>query len=59
MRGGQLVLNGAKPPKYNIKKRVRCAITDLLKDDSITILPADEGNVTEIMDQTEYIGRRS
>ena len=30
-------LNGAKPPKQNIEKRLRCVITDLCKDDSITI----------------------
>ena len=47
-------LREAKPPKQNIEKRLRCAITNLRKDDSIVILPADKGNATVIMDKEEY-----
>ena len=44
----------AKPAKQNIKKRMRCVITNLRKDDSIVILPADKGNTTVVVDKEEY-----
>lgn len=47
-------LHGAKPPKQNVEKRLRCAITGLRNDESITILPADKGNVMAILDREEY-----
>lgn len=47
-------LQNAKPPKDNRSKHMRKAIRNLCKDDGITILPADKGNVTVVMDKTEY-----
>lgn len=47
-------LREAKLPKQNIEKQLRCAITNLRRDNSIVILPADKGNATVIMDKEEY-----
>ena len=44
----------AKSPKQNIEKQLRCAITNLRKDESIVILPVDKGNATVIMDKEDY-----
>ena len=46
-------LQGAKPPKQNIERQLKCVISDLHKDDSFNILQADKGNVTVVMDWTE------
>ena len=46
-------LHGAKLPDQNIDKQLRRAISDLHKDESITILPVDKGNITVVMDWAE------
>ena len=48
------VLKNAKLPKPNITLEQRKALDNLRKDDTITILPADKGRVTVIMDKAEY-----
>ena len=47
-------LEKSKPPKPNISKSERLTIKSLLVDNNITILPADKGNVTVVMDRVEY-----
>ena len=47
-------LEQAKPPKTNISKEERQAITSLKKDDSIQIIGADKGRLTVIMDKKDY-----
>ena len=47
-------LASAKPPKSNISKTEKSAITNLRRDNSIHILTADKGNATVVMDRTEY-----
>lgn len=41
-------------PEPNVDRRLRSAISDLRKDESIIILPADKGNTTVVMDKTDY-----
>ena len=48
------VLKNAKLPKPNITLEQRKALDNLRKDGTITILPADKGRVTVIMDKAEY-----
>ena len=48
------VLKTAKPPKPNITLPQRTALDSLKKDQNITILPADKGRVTVIMDKSAY-----
>ena len=48
------ILQKAKRPKDNLDKHLHRAVRDLRKNDDITILPADKGNATVIMDCTEY-----
>ena len=49
------IIKNAPPPKSNISKQNRKALSDLAKDDSITILPADKGRSVVVLDKTEYI----
>lgn len=48
------ILQRAKPPKPNIDKRMKRALADLRKDDTIVILKADKGNATVVMNREEY-----
>ena len=48
------VISASRPPKSNLNKSERNAIKDLRNDDSITILPADKGRCTVVMDVTDY-----
>ena len=51
MRGA---LKSTHPPQQNITKAEREALKDLKKDDKITILPADKGRATVVMDAEMY-----
>ena len=44
----------ATPPKPNITNEERSALKSLKNDDSITIIPADKGNATVILDKSDY-----
>lgn len=46
-------LHRVKLPKQNVKKQLRCAITNLWNDVSIVILLADKGNATVVINQQE------
>ncbi|KAI0232255.1 hypothetical protein LSAT2_017403, partial [Lamellibrachia satsuma] len=48
------VLKSAKVPKQNITRQERTALKGLQKEKSITILPADKGKATVIMETREY-----
>ena len=48
------VLKSAKVPKQNITRQERTALKGLQKEKSITILPADKGKATVIMEKREY-----
>ena len=48
------VLKLAKPPKSNITKEERDALSELRKDNKITILPADKGRATVVLDADKY-----
>ena len=48
------ILAKSKAPKSNITKGERAALFDLKKDKTITILPADKGRATVILDTEEY-----
>jgi len=47
-------IKGSKPPKSNISKEEQKALKDLKKNNGITILPADKGKATVVMDSVEY-----
>ncbi len=48
------VIGSSHPPKSNLTKGERKAMQDLRKDKNITILPADKGRCTVIMNTTDY-----
>ena len=48
------VLKSAKVRKQNITRQERTALKGLQKEKSITILPADKGKATDIMETREY-----
>ena len=48
------ILKRAPRPIPNVTPDERAAVTSLRKNTDITILPADKGNTTVIMDTTEY-----
>ncbi|XP_063955553.1 uncharacterized protein LOC135154175 [Lytechinus pictus] len=48
------ILQRARPPKPNTTREMRDALKTLKNDDSITILPADKGSATIILDSTAY-----
>ena len=48
------ILRTAKPPVQNTSSEERRALRDLTRNEEITILSADKGNATVIMDTTEY-----
>ena len=47
-------LTTARPPKSNVSRQQKDALTTLKKDDSIVILLADKGNATEVLDRATY-----
>ncbi len=47
-------LRGVKLPKSNVTSEERKALGELQKEKSITILPADKGKATVVMDSSEY-----
>ena len=49
------IIKNAPPPKSNISKESRKALSDLAKDDSITILPADKGRSVVVLDKDDYV----
>ena len=48
------LLHSAKPPQSNMSKGERQALGNLAKNKDITILPADKGKATVIMDTEDY-----
>ena len=48
------ILRAAQPPKSNISKGERAALTALQKDENIIVLPADKGRATVVMDKLAY-----
>ncbi|XP_072023469.1 uncharacterized protein [Amphiura filiformis] len=48
------VLKQSKPPPSNISKEERAALRELKEDKDITILPADKGRATVILNKTDY-----
>ena len=50
-----LVLQKASPPKDNLSKKQRQALHSLKEDKEITILPADKGRATVILNKEDYI----
>ena len=48
------ILRTAKPPPPNTTSEERQAMTELRKNDKITVLQADKGNVTVVMNTTDY-----
>ena len=48
------ILANTKIPPPNITREERQAIKDLKNDDSISVLPADKGRATVVMDKEEY-----
>ena len=48
------VISKASPPPMNMLPQEFHAIKNLQKDDSIVVLPADEGRATVVMDIVEY-----
>ena len=49
------ILKKAKLPPPNLQKDERAAIKALKEDKNITILPADKGNATVVMDTSQYV----
>ena len=47
----------ARPPPANLSQAEHKALKCLREDDSIVIAPADKGNITVVMDRSEYEGR--
>lgn len=48
------VLSGTKPPKPNLTKQEQQALKQLKKEKSITIVPADKGRSTVVLDSSSY-----
>ena len=44
----------SRPPKSNISSEENRALKNLRNDESITIIPADKGNATVILNRTDY-----
>ena len=51
------ILSTAKPPKSNLSRQLQKAVKNLREDRDIVILPADKGNATVILDQTDYAAK--
>ena len=51
------LLRNAKVPKGNISKEERAALKELSNSKDITILPADKGKATVVLDTTDYEGK--
>ncbi|XP_072048917.1 uncharacterized protein [Amphiura filiformis] len=47
-------MRSSRPPKSNITREERRAISELKNDKSLLVLPADEGKATVIMEVSEY-----
>ena len=47
-------IRNARVPKDNLSKDQRKALKELIEMDDITILPADKGNATVLMDKKDY-----
>jgi hypothetical protein len=48
------ILRACKPPKENIFRKERIALSKLKKRDDIVVLRSDEGNATVILDTEDY-----
>ena len=48
------ILKNAPPPKPNLKKEEREALSSLARDKTITIVPADKGRATVVMNTEDY-----
>ena len=49
------MLQKASPPEHNLSKKQRQALHSLKKDTEITILQADKGQATVVLDKEDYI----
>lgn len=49
-----MTLSSAKPPPPNLGKQEKQAVTSLSKDHNITILPADNGRCTVVVNKEDY-----
>ncbi|XP_072025298.1 uncharacterized protein [Amphiura filiformis] len=47
-------IKSAKPPQYNLSKNEFSALESLKKDENITILPADKGRCTVVLNSKDY-----
>ena len=52
-------LINSKVPNSNLNKEVREAVKTLGKDNNITILPADKGRCTTVLDKSDYDEKES
>lgn len=53
------ILTAAEPPKSNITSGMRKALKSLKDDSSVTILPADKGRATVVLDTDTYRNKMS
>ena len=51
---GQIIRQSDKKPEGNLTKQQSSVLRKLQRDTSITILPADKGNATVVMDRDFY-----
>ena len=51
------IISSSKPPRDNLTSRHHKAIRDLHRDNEIVVLPADKGNVTVVMNQSDYTAK--
>ena len=52
-----LTIQKADPPKANLSRSEKLALSQLKQDESIIILPADKGRATVILDKADYINK--
>uniref|UniRef100_A0AAY4AEL6 Uncharacterized protein n=1 Tax=Denticeps clupeoides TaxID=299321 RepID=A0AAY4AEL6_9TELE len=49
-----MTLSNTQPPKSNLTREERRALSSLSRDETITILPADKGRCTVILNSADY-----
>ena len=48
------IIRTSKPPRQNVTKQELLALSSLRKNEQLIVLPADKGNATVVMDNTDY-----
>ena len=48
------IIKNAAQPKYNLKRTERVALKTIRNNENLTILPADKGNATVILNTSDY-----